>query len=111
MLTIFVMEEIRNTTAKMQMRVYDNLLLFFILLVYFLNEHINRLKDKGILNVDYIMNSLFKDSVVLLEEQRPILERGFKAFIEKDYIVLATCWFQCLNPLFVYCVKLMVVIL
>jgi len=53
----------------------------------FLNEHINRLKDKGILNVDYIMNSLFKDSVVLREEQRPILERGFKAFFEKDYIV------------------------
>ncbi len=52
-----------------------------------LNEHINRLKDKGLLDVDYIMNNLFKDSAVLLEEQRPILKRGLEAFVEKDYIV------------------------
>jgi len=53
----------------------------------FLNEHINRLREKGLLNVDYIMNNLFKDSLIIQEEQRPILERGFEAFIEKDYIV------------------------
>lgn len=53
----------------------------------FLNEHINRLKDKGLLTVGYLLDSLFKDSLILREEQRPILKRGLEAFIEKDYIV------------------------
>ena len=53
----------------------------------FLNEHINRLKDKGLLTVGYLLDSLFKDSLILREEQYPILKRGFEAFLEKDYIV------------------------
>ena len=53
----------------------------------FLNEHINRLKDKGLLTVGYLLGNLFKDSLILREEQRPILKRGFEAFVEKDYIV------------------------
>ena len=53
----------------------------------FLNEHINRLKDKGLLTVDYLLDNLFKGSLILREEQYPILKRGFEAFLEKDYIV------------------------
>lgn len=53
----------------------------------FLNEHINRLKDKGLLTVGYLLDNLFKDSVFLREEQYPILKRGLEAFIEKDYLV------------------------
>lgn len=53
----------------------------------FLSEHVKRLKDKGLLSVDYILGNLFRDSLILCEEQRPIVKRGLEAFIEKDYIV------------------------
>ena len=53
----------------------------------FLSEHVKRLEDKGLLSVDYILGNLFSDSLILCEEQRPIVKRGLEAFIEKDYIV------------------------
>ena len=53
----------------------------------FLSEHIKRLRAKGLLSVDYILGNLFRDSLILREEQRPIVKRGLEAFIEKDYIV------------------------
>lgn len=53
----------------------------------FLNEHMKRLEAKGLLSVEYILGNLFKDSLILREEQLPVVKRGLEAFIEKDYIV------------------------
>ena len=53
----------------------------------FLSEHIKRLESKGLLSVDYILGNLFRDSLIIREEQRTIVQRGLEAFIEKDYIV------------------------
>jgi hypothetical protein len=53
----------------------------------FLHQHIQKLKECGLLTTDYVMNSMFKDSLVILNEQRNILERGFEAFFQEDYLV------------------------
>jgi hypothetical protein len=53
----------------------------------FLHQHIQKLKECGLLTTDYVMNSMFKDSPVILNEQRNILERGFEAFFQEDYLV------------------------
>ena len=37
--------------------------------------------------IDYVMNTMFKDSPVIIKEQRSILERGFDAFFQEDYLV------------------------
>ena len=52
-----------------------------------LNEHINQLKNKGLLTVDKIMNEMFGDSPIIQEEQRPIVRRGLEAFLAEDYLV------------------------
>lgn len=53
----------------------------------FLHQHINKLKEHGILTTDYVMNTLFNDSPVIIKEQRRILERGFDAYFQEDYLV------------------------
>ena len=52
-----------------------------------LNEHINQLKNKGLLTVDKILNDMFGDSPIIQDEQRPIVKRGLEAFFKEDYIV------------------------
>lgn len=53
----------------------------------FLNIHMQRLIEENILNTDYILNELFKDSPIINSLQRNIIKRGLDAYFEKDYIV------------------------
>ena len=53
----------------------------------FLHQHIQKMKECGLLTTDFVMNIMFKDSPVIHNEQRKILERGFEAFFQEDYLV------------------------
>ena len=57
--------------------------------------HIKRMEDKGAYTYERVMD-LFKDSVLILDAQRPLLEKGMKAYFDQDYIV--ACYI--LVPLF-----------
>ena len=52
----------------------------------FMAMHIKRMEDKGVYTYERVMD-LFKDSVLILDAQRPLLEKGMKAYFDKDYIV------------------------
>lgn len=61
----------------------------------FLELHIERMEDMKVYTYDNVLE-LFKDSPLILEMQRPLLEKGLKAYFDKDYIV--ACYI--LVPLF-----------
>ena len=53
---------------------------------FFISLHIKRMEDMEVYTYDNII-SLFNDSPLILDAQRPLLERGIKAYIDKDYVV------------------------
>ncbi len=52
----------------------------------FIQMHIKRMEDKGTYTYDKVLD-LFNDSFFILEPQRPIFEKGLKAYFDKDYII------------------------
>ena len=61
----------------------------------FMEMHIKRMEDKGVYTYERVLD-LFKDSVLILDAHRPLLEKGMKAYFDQDYIV--ACYI--LVPLF-----------
>lgn len=53
----------------------------------FLDMHMQRLIEENILDTDYILNVLFKDSLIISSQQKTIIKRGLDAYFEKDYVV------------------------
>ena len=53
---------------------------------FFVKIHIQKMKIKEIYTYDMVMN-LFKNSPLILDSQRPLLEKGMNAYFEQDYIV------------------------
>lgn len=53
---------------------------------FFVKMHIQKMKIKGIYTYDMVMK-LFKNSPLILDSQRPLLEKGMNAYFEQDYIV------------------------
>lgn len=61
----------------------------------FMEMHIKRMEDIGVYTYERVLD-LFKDSVLIPDAQRPLLEKGMKAYFDRDYIV--ACYI--LVPLF-----------
>lgn len=61
----------------------------------FMMMHIERMENKEVYTYECIME-LFKESTLIVDAQRPLLEKGIKAYFDKDFIV-ASC---ILVPLF-----------
>lgn len=53
---------------------------------FFVKIHIQKMKIKEIYTYDMVMK-LFKNSPLILDSQRPLFEKGMKAYFEQDYIV------------------------
>lgn len=56
------------------------------LISIFLQLDIQKMKENQILTYEKTLE-LFKDSQIILESQRPLLERGLKAYFDNDYLV------------------------
>jgi len=54
-----------------------------------LHEYIMKLRESGQLNADWIMNTAFKNSKIINDNQLGILKRAFDAYFADDYLV--TC--------------------
>lgn len=52
----------------------------------FMELHIKRMEDMKVYTFENVLE-LFKESPLILETQRPLLEKGLKAYFDNDYIV------------------------
>lgn len=53
---------------------------------FFISLHIKRMEEMEVYTYDKII-SLFNDSPLIVDAQRPLFEKGLKAYFDKDYVV------------------------